>query len=407
VTAKVSEAFDFGELRSLLQQAPSEALWEQICALVFPAKWEKAADQWLPYAEDHLDRSWPDVLRVWPERWRGRKAAPRATQLVRHCEVDPKARSLETFLGALERIKPPLTSLDLSYYPQLSEEERGRLFAVIGSLEQLRRLRLGIARQQVMGALLESGVVRRLEALELHGETLDKPGVRALCASDQLGLLRELALEGEALTAQSYAFIAASPLPAQLESLSLRWSRLAGEQMGPPSRDESSGLWRLAQAEWPALERLDLLNTSCDRRVGALLARAPALRTLHMSVDFLRADALVGALEGVSALRELALSDILDRGDEEGLVGLFGLPGLAGLEVLTVGGASFGERAGAALRDAPCAQTLRHLRLYPAGYEDMAPGGAGLRVLCGHASPTLEQLRAALPALRGLSRSFC
>ena len=109
-----AQPFDFGELRSLLQQPPSAQVWEALCALVFPAKWEKTADQWLPYAQDQLDRRWPDDLRVMPLKWAQRKRPPSALQLVRHLSLSYEThRQRDMLLDMFEVARPHITHLSL------------------------------------------------------------------------------------------------------------------------------------------------------------------------------------------------------------------------------------------------------------------------------------------------------
>ena len=59
----------FGEIRSLLQQPPSEQVWRGLCALV-DASWgdDQFEELLFPYILEHL-RRWPDALRVMPPGW--------------------------------------------------------------------------------------------------------------------------------------------------------------------------------------------------------------------------------------------------------------------------------------------------------------------------------------------------
>lgn len=62
----------FGDLRSLCQEAPSEAAWRAICQTIDracedPALEEQVKDAWLPYASEHLE-DWPVALREVPAR---------------------------------------------------------------------------------------------------------------------------------------------------------------------------------------------------------------------------------------------------------------------------------------------------------------------------------------------------
>lgn len=59
----------FGKLRSTLHSnTPSKKTWRAITQLFYPAYTARRADL-VPYADDLLDRTWPDALRAAPQSW--------------------------------------------------------------------------------------------------------------------------------------------------------------------------------------------------------------------------------------------------------------------------------------------------------------------------------------------------
>lgn len=58
----------FGDLRSLMQQHPSRALWEQLCQMLDEADPGEMLELWVPYIRGH-QRQWPASLGAAPERW--------------------------------------------------------------------------------------------------------------------------------------------------------------------------------------------------------------------------------------------------------------------------------------------------------------------------------------------------
>lgn len=402
----VAKVFDFGELRSLLQQAPSEAVWEALCKLVGSARWDKEAEVWLPYAADYLDRGWPDALRVWPAAWR--KKAPQAVELVRSMTVEGhKAGQLEVAASALEAGRAPITGLTLNLSAATID---GVARVLAAAPRSLRRLRM--VREAAPDTLLESGVLGRLEALSLEQAGLGDHKLVQLLRT--LGPdLRELGLAGCArVTVASAEALVELGLASRLESLNV--SRTSIMQL--PLHPRSSGdvakavARRLAQIGWPALRALNLWETfQHDHAVlGVMFAQMPALARLELggnpSIGHRPLDEALRELSGPLGslgLHGCSVHDVLGER-------LLGLPALAELREIKLGGNTVGARTGAALRGV--ARTLEVLELVRGDHRGAV---ALLGALEGHALPALRQIgitpsvevvealaRVELPALR-------
>ncbi len=401
----MAKVFDFGELRSLLQQPPSEAVWEALCKLVGSARWDKEAEVWLPYAADYLDRGWPDALRVWPAAWR--KKALRAVELVRSFTVEgQKARQLEAAASALEAGRAPITGLTLNLSAGSAE---GVARVLAAAPQSLRRLRM--VREAAPDALLASGVLGRLEALSLEQARLGDHELVPLL--EALGPdLRELGLAGCArVTGASAGVFVKLGLASRLVSLNV--SRTSISHLPPDSRWSGSRAevaGQLAQTGWPALRELNMWDTfQIDHgALGLMFAQMPALARLELGGNpALGNRALDEALHklrgplGSLGLHGCSVGDVLGER-------LLGLRALAEIREIKLGGNTVGARTGAALRGV--AGTLEVLELVRGDHRGAL---ALLGALEGHALPALRQIgitpsvevvealaRVELPALR-------
>jgi hypothetical protein len=280
----VSHTFDFGELRSLLQQAPSRQVWAALCALVDSPAWDEAAEQWLPYAAEIMERGWPDALREWPELWWFRLHQPRGVALVRaFMPINMTTRQMErlgeTIPGHAVQLREvrlrldghtpeaPITALAHALRPTLRALEldastanarllRALLSTRCASLEHL-RAQSGLEDGAVLAAIFGGVSVPRLTALSMDSNRVQ---LALLCA----------ALER-------------TPLAGRLRAL-----RMDGVQMG------DAGASAMATQRWEALERLSMNKVELTATgLGALLAQTPALRALHVQENPLGADPTV------------------------------------------------------------------------------------------------------------------
>jgi hypothetical protein len=271
----------FGELRSLLQQPPSAALWGRLCELLDAPEWDEAAERWLPYAADHLDREWPDALREWPERWWLRVRQPAAVMLVRafspgSLNERQVARLVETIPACGVSLREVRLHLD-------GRSERGpveRLGALLGPTARRVELRASHASGALLSGLLAEEAA--VEVLRIEG-TLDQSGalLALLLEGEALPSLRSLTLDYN--SAEAHWLAAALPrcgLAGQLEVLALRGARL-----------QAAGAKAMARHWWERLESLSLVDAGIDGdALAAVLAQTPALHTLDVSQNALGDD---------------------------------------------------------------------------------------------------------------------
>lgn len=283
----------FGELRSMLSRAPSELLWEQICALCDMEVAHDAARfeaELLSYVSAGLE-GWPDALRTAPQGWVDAISAAGAHpcgSLVRRLARKPA--------GDVARL---LSAPCLAQVTDLSLNALGmkRIDALAGAsmLGALRVLELGSVEIEGAGA-----VFARLPALTaLHGG--DGRADRLLDALEDCGRLP--ALEALCLGLEEpVATLRRLRVCGALRKLTV-WSRAA---LG------DAGVAALCEAVQHA--PLMLLNARCRGVSGACLAMIAAapwrLEQLMISEVELSADAaaLLGEHEAFGALRLLGLS---------------------------------------------------------------------------------------------------
>ncbi len=156
----------FEEMRSLLQQEPSARRWARLCAWAMSAESAQFVDELLPYARHHLDRSWPDELRVADRAWLGRvlEGAP------------------APWLAMARRIQAG-TLYDESSWQWTFDEGR-ELDAFVAPLGEERWTQL-----------IEGGFLSGAVDLFVHEQDLGGGGARALLASDVIGRLGALSVK--------------------------------------------------------------------------------------------------------------------------------------------------------------------------------------------------------------------
>jgi hypothetical protein len=394
-TAKV---FDFGELRSLLQQPVSFMGWAELCKLVFPAKWEKASEQWLPYAQDALDRGWPDHLRELPKEWIGRKSVA-AAALCRHVRVRyPTMRHIEQYTEFLERERPPITQLTLDSVNNIDAARGARLWEVLDSLESVDKLM--VMHGDLRGtcdALVGGSIPARLRELRLWFNPLSAAEALALVGATSAATLRILEIKHmEDGAAGLGEVIVGAGLCEVLESLTIMTARL-----------EAADVTALGRRRWPALRKLDLQDSAAGfaHELGDWIEAAPALKALNLTLDEV-GDALAErliALKGVE-LEELSLGFAVMS--PEVTARLLASPLCARLKALSLPGVALDADAAAAIAGSTMAQTLevlevRHMQATPAFWERLGqvelPALRAIRMGSSHLS---EPIAAAMAALR-------
>jgi hypothetical protein len=337
----------FGTLRALLQQAPSEAVWGELCEEL--ALWgeEERDAVALPYVLGHLDK-WPDAVErranssqaVWRQRLansldlydaesvravveRGDGARLVALHLTQ--THDALCAELERF-ARLERVKvelfdgrevealmearwpTSLRALELALYDEAPDVWGRRIAAAIAQNETLAGLavlRLGGAVVGDAGAqaLAASSHLRALRELDLSDCKIGPSGARALAASSILDGVTRLNLDSNG-PGMGLAALIGSPHTRALRSLNIKGAALSA----PCAR-------ALAALAWPPeLEELEL-------NLGGMSERAQA------------------ALAGVAALRAVRSVCSADTGDPARMSGFLASPHLTGLRELTIIGA--------------------------------------------------------------------
>lgn len=322
----------FGELRSLLQEAPSEALWWRLCEHLDLWSEEPLAQLAAPYVAEHLER-WPDgVRREAPDRWlTSRLLAPLANHIALRGYAEPLSQ-----LAASPRAPAP--SLDMSLCGLSAAQLDGLLSTPC--LEGVRALDLSL---NTLGAEVLPILARSPQLAALH--TLDL-SLNRLFYEAGSGGLRDLALPQ--LRALNLSFnmpltiddLLAAPCAGQLEQLDLRHTSL---------RDDA--LVSIAAGGLPSLRSLKLSGNSFgERGLRALLA------STHLSsLEHLDAPTSLGALpmsrsalfalldaSAMPALRTMSLhlgASRCERLYEDDLARLTHHPGLARVNSLTIGAA--------------------------------------------------------------------
>lgn len=240
---------EFGELRSMLHQPPSERAFATLMRR-FERMWNKhparTRDELFPYAQGVLE-TWPDATRTIPGRWRHAFWTKRGTV--------------------------PVELLSL-----------GR--------------RLTFTHEKVSAAQLEVLISHdagsALTHLELTTCELDDTHVLALIHAPSA--LRVLDLGGNDIGVEGARALAESALATRLTSL-LLWDNTLGDE----------GVTAIASRRWPELETLDLISTCCKEQGTQALVEHfdkhfPSLRVLRMVYNNL-SPSQIGHLKALEFLR--------------------------------------------------------------------------------------------------------
>lgn len=346
----------FGELRSVLHQPPSPAVWDQLCDLL--DGWHRAdlVQTALPYAQDHL-RSWPDALRVCPLAWidslRQRKPHP-ALPLVRVVN-DPHA--FNATLSGLAEQPLPLTALRargyidhqgvqaLARWPSLAGLEMldlsrcrissGAVALADGLGPALRQLYLSHCAlgDDALQAIVRSPGATKLEVLRLDGNLATDAGVLALAELPCMETLRVLGLGGTDIHRARQTFSAAV-MAALVERGVFDGLERLNLSATPLSAAHTNAL---ASARPVNLRALDLSGCQVTTEALGNLLRAPlgaGLRELRLSVNALTSDTgrLLAGLEAPREALDLSYSAL----GEDGLGDLLAAPWIGQLKTLAL-----------------------------------------------------------------------
>ena len=283
----------FGEVRSLLQQAPTAQNWEALCQHVSDWGEPGFAESALPYILSHLER-WPDHLRRAPLRWAeglARGAALEFAPMVR--VLDARALNLKNedmWTLARAPIMKHVTGLNLAHNP-IGWRGLSHLFDTPEPVApQLRALDVGASAVGGEGVrlLASSQALRGLKSLALTQLSLSPASLAALSQSEVLGELKALHLGGNDFGERHLEAVSRGELIAGLETLALDRNPLGAR----------GGLWMLRHMGLAHLKALGLRGCELPGGLIGALGRPGTLDEVHTLC--------LSGNQGLSALADLA-----------------------------------------------------------------------------------------------------
>lgn len=267
----------FGELRSLLQRAPSARHWVELCEHLDRFDEVTATEEVLPYVKDHLGR-WPDDLRVAPRRWLEQAMEGHYTPALMLARQISWEGVTNTVLGAedfwgvgpfVELREQAVEPGDVMVTVDPLDLERIKTLAASYDLTEVRALSLSrnaLDTAAICALVQIEGLFTGLERLDLDGNVLGEEGVQALLSVLDGAALRELTLDHAMLGSAGARLLFSREWPS-LTRLSLESS-----QIGP------SGLHGLEELELPALKTLRLPGNPLGDDGARWLLECRALR---------------------------------------------------------------------------------------------------------------------------------
>jgi|GEM_PF-6273815 len=288
----------FGDLRSLCQEAPSEAAWRAICQTIDracedPALEEQVKDAWLPYASEHLE-DWPATSREVPGRALGELAK-----------------------GA--RDEPP-ASFTLARYISLSgwREDSVRMFEG-GLLDDIRAMRFYQIGGDAIAPLFENHrrLLSRLTELKLEAVFFDEEdNKRFIEAASRQGLLEDFSADGGHPNVWFDAFGQNPEAFASLRKINVRSSnKLTARHFQHWNRPEVL----------PNLEEVDFVYTDLpSKELASALKESPKLRSVSIYTHGLSNSDIIEVLDNAEAWERLEKLNIGVLGMTEDQVKLLG-----------------------------------------------------------------------------------
>lgn len=254
----------FGELRSLLQESPSAALWERLCAHLDLWPQDALAEVAIPYAADHLAR-WPDALeRPAPVAWLTPLVAP--VQLANALHL--RGEDAQLIEGALD-----MTLLRRVHTLAITGgESAGRALlrasnsALLGQIAHLRVPVCGLD-DYAMRSLMRRGPHMPLRSLDLSLNLLADRGLSPLTWSHHCNDITTLDLSGNAITADGVRALLRSAFLTNLTHLTLRGARI----------DDAGAALLAAEPNLARLTHIDLSHNLLTAEGFHTLARSPYL----------------------------------------------------------------------------------------------------------------------------------
>ncbi len=349
----------FEEMRSLLQGPPSARRWSRLCAYAATSESARFVDGLLPYALHHLDRSWPDELRVADRAWLAAvlEDAPAPWMaMARSIQAGildderswqwtfDEGRELDAFVAPLgeERWTRLFEEGFLSSATDLFMNEQGlgqggaRALVASDLATQLRSLRVhdegDVVRELLLG-LARRDMTLELEVLGLSGAVMDDEFSRELDAFAERSRLRTVQLrsanssmEGEdlhwpVLVRQLEGLdLYESHMPEMLPAIcALPFQRLRSLNLGDADAPKELVDVLIASTWLDGIEELDLSWSSNweEEEFDALFVERgmPALSRLDLTAGSIGTDALSKILRGDALPRlkflELGIADVV------------------------------------------------------------------------------------------------
>jgi hypothetical protein len=256
----MSDEHRFGDLRSLMQEAPSESVWTRLVALLDAWPRETLESEALPYVCEHL-RRWPEELeRRVPDSWESEAFGTGSSPCMLACATlwlqfdQVEERQMERLLRCPHTRN--LRMINLEMVGCGVSPENMSLLAHSLNLDALKTLSLEMA--------LEHGE-RGMEALSILASARGLPG------------LRRLSLMATDLPAEALRVLRSGGLLERLTELELAYNNFEG------------GAAHLDGMRWERIEWLDLRCCELVDEDARALARldAPRLHTLLLSENHL------------------------------------------------------------------------------------------------------------------------
>lgn len=359
----------FGQLRSLLQQPPSAALWGQICEALDRWPRREARDQAIPYIEGHVSR-WPSHLLVAPTTWTKKlmfgQLVPGMT-LVRTLQLKGKSlgpQSIKPIGRLIEKI--PVQVLDLS-----DADLQDRTLKLLIEQPFMRNIHtLNLANNAITGkglsALASASNCHGIEVLDLSRNRLRQHHLKSLAKEGGLPGLHTLKLSHAQLTHEDLEALIDVGLLSRLRSLSLEQCQVVGAMS-----------WRrlFLEVDWSQLEHLNLAHTKLDQGDMNALAQATTMSKLkvlnlnHAAIGPGGMSTLMDC-EHFGELTHCALRHCALTGGDMAQLSTWSLAGQ--LEVLDLSQNALGEEGIWALADYPADNKLRDLSLDYCGFDEGA-----------------------------------
>jgi len=374
----------FGEVRSVLQNPPSQATFYALCQLFEDGT---CPDAILPYIESHIDR-WPDDVMRWvPYHWFHLKGGefPKLVSLCNALALPDPSTPFYEFVSFLDSEHlPRLTTLDLArFHPEPSQWEQLGEYEASSEITSLNITGCRLD-DEALDAVCDLPFFPGLRSLDAGYNNLGRGGLQRLASVPWSGL-ESLQLRANKLDADACAVFSQFGEGARLKELDVSWNPIGPQGVAAMASAvclqgvtslrldycdlTSHGLAHLVTAHgFQELESLSLQSNaieSLSHTTHHRFARFSRLRALSLAANQLRAEnvrylleddiipqltsldlsytelqnagaELVAACERFDSLRHLDLG--MNRLGHSGIRALANAPWIARLDTLMLGG---------------------------------------------------------------------